>query len=506
MGHPPLAYLIDFLVQSRRDAERDEVELRRRDRAIGRRLASRGLDPRGQLLAWLDEVRTPPEVGRRTAAVQQAVQLVLVLAGLLLGAVAIRALLRYDGAEPVNVIGVLAVFVGLQLALVLALGLALLPGRVLRFVPGAQAFQEALPLLSPGQLLRFAERFLPQEYREAAQASLGRGAAHRRLLGRVQKWAVVLSAQGFAVAFNVGALAACLYLITFSDLAFSWSTTLELDAGHLHRLTTVLSAPWAWLFPQGRPSLELIEATRYFRFKEGVLPHAGPGGGDPAVLGGWWPFLLASMAFYGLGIRCALWALATWRYARAVDETLFGAPGVQDVWDRLGSELVQTRAEEPGVPEEEPPSGPWVGAQEIPPGSERPCSLLNWGQVDLPDEALSRLLRRETGFTASTVLHAGGANTLEEDQGAVAQIASAPGEGAVVIVVKAWEPAMLEFLDFLRDLRRVLGEGRPIVVAPVGHDGGGTAPPEEKDLAQWRNRARAAGDPWISVRPLGVAP
>ncbi|MDW7710528.1 MAG: DUF2868 domain-containing protein [Deferrisomatales bacterium] len=507
MEKPRLDHLIDFLVQLRRDADRDEVELRRRDRAIGRRLAPRGLSARAQLLAWLDEVRKPPEIGRRAAAVQRAAQVLLAAAGFVLGAGALRVLLRYDGTEPVNVIGVLAVFVGLQLALALALGLALLPPVVLRLLPGARALQEALPLLSPGQLLRLTDRFLPAEYRQAAQAALGRAAAHRKLFGRVQKWAVVFAAQGFAVAFNAGALAACLYLIVFSDLAFSWSTTLAFDAGYLHRLTTALSAPWAWLFPQGRPSLELIDATRYFRFKEGVLPHAGPGGGDPAVLGGWWPFLLGSLAFYGLGLRVALWAVARWRYACAVDAALFGVPDAQDVRDRLGSELVRTQAEEPEAGRAEPLAPPWGAGEETPPRVERPCTLVNWGQVDAPDPVLGELLLRELGLRAEAARHAGGSGSLEDDRRVADEIAAPRGGGAVAIVVKAWEPALLEFLDFLQDLRRLLGEGRPIVVAPVGRgDAGGLSAPLEADVAQWRTRVRAVGDPWLSVRPLGGGP
>ncbi|MDF1552343.1 MAG: DUF2868 domain-containing protein [Deferrisomatales bacterium] len=498
-----LAHLIDLLVQLHRDEDRDQEFLRHRDREIGRRLAPRGLDRRAQLLAWLNELPEPPGFGRRVAAVQGAVNGLLALAGLLVGWAAARVLLHYDGTQPVNVIHALAVFVGLQLLLVAALGVTLLPQRVARWVPGLRSLQEALGVLSPGRLRRLGERFLPQEVRRLMDAALGRGSAHQRLFGRMQKWALVTSAQGFAVAFNLGALAGCLYLVAFSDLAFAWSTTLNIQAIHLHGLTRALAAPWSWLLPQAEPSLALIEATRYFRFKEGVLPGfpaASPSG--PAVLGGWWPFLLAAIGCYGLLLRSLLLGIAGWRYRRAVEHTLLHAHGVQDLWDRLTSSLVETRAEQPEVAADlpAPATGP---AQALPLGG-RSCVLVNWAGVELNDEAAARLLRTEAGLEPGPARHAGGASSLEADQQVVADVVRDAGEGPVVILVKAWEPAMLEFLDFLGDLRRALGDGVPIAVMPVARDTAGTAAASpETDLEQWRSRAHSTGDPWLSVRALG---
>lgn len=503
MEQPALAYLVDLAVQMGRDVSQDESELRRRDRGVGLRLTGRELGPRGQVMAWLDEVAEPPRQGVRVVGALRLTQLLLGIAGLGLGWGAARALFHYDGTVPVNVVGVLAVFVGLQLLVVAALGLTLLPRGLLRFVPGARSLQDALSLLSPGQLWRFAERFLPQEYRQAAGAALARGAVHRRLFGRVEKWIVVRAAQVFAVAFNVGALAGCLYLVVFSDLAFTWSTTLNLDPNRMHRLTRFIAAPWAWLLPQASPSLHLIEATRYFRFREGLLPPAGPGGpAYPAVLGGWWPFLLAAMAFYGLAVRSILLGLAAWRCRRAVEYALLHTRGVGEVLDRLNSDLVETRAEGGEVAR----TGPALGTSAPDPfaGSGRQCVVVNWAGVDLSDGAAAQLVTGETGHAVILVTQAGGASDVEDDGRVVAELGAEPVDGPVVILVKAWEPAMLEFVDFVRDLRRALGEGRAVVVMPVGRGADGqVAPPEPRDRSQWQARMGAAGDPWVSVRPVG---
>lgn len=491
-----LAPLIDLLVQLRRDEDRDREFLRHRDRDIGRRLAPLGLDPRARLLAWLAALSETPDLGHRVAVVQRAGNGLLALVGLLVGWAAARVVLHYDGTQPVNIIHALAVFVGLQLLLVAVLCVTLLPRRATRWAPGLRTLQEAFSALSPGRLLRLGERFLPQEVRRLLAAAVGRGSAHQRVLGRVQKWALVGAAQWFGVAFNVGALIGCLYLIASSDLAFAWSTTLDVEATHLHRLTRGLAAPWAGWLPQAVPSLELIEATRYFRFKDGTLPGRPT---DPAVLGDWWPFLLAAITCYGLLLRTLLLGVAGWRFRRAVEYALLHAPGVQDLWDRLDSALVETRAAQPEAAGDVP--SPRAAHSGQPPLASRAGVLVKWAGVELDHGEAAQPLRQALGVEPRAAFRAGGTNSLEDDRNVIADVARDAGSGPVLILVKGWEPALLEFLDFLADLRRALGDGVPITVLPVGQAAaGGTAAPRPADLEQWRARAYSLGDPWLSVR------
>jgi len=74
--------------------------------------------------------------------------------------------------------------------------------------------------------------------------------------------ALALTAAGFVI----GALAAA------GALSFGWSTTLEVDALSVQHFTDALSIPCAWLCPEARPSLELLEATRFFRIAGGKTP------------------------------------------------------------------------------------------------------------------------------------------------------------------------------------------------------------------------------------------
>jgi hypothetical protein len=110
--------------------------------------------------------------------------------------------------------------------------------------PGCGLFQEVLAWLSPGQITRWLAKRLPEPLKGVAGDGWDKDGGKDPWVARMLKWAAMVSAQTFGVAFNVGALAAALYLVTFSDLAFSWSTTLSADIERGHRITSWLSAPW----------------------------------------------------------------------------------------------------------------------------------------------------------------------------------------------------------------------------------------------------------------------
>ncbi len=70
----------------------------------------------------------------------------------------------------------------------------------------------------------------------------------------------------------------------------------------------------------------------------------------------------------------------------------------------------------------------------------------------------------------------------------------------MLVVVKAWEPPMLEFVDFVRAVRAARGRHGAIVVVPVelANDNApaDAAPPS---LSVWRAALHAAADASVSV-------
>jgi len=492
-----LADLVDLVVQMQRDAGQPEVAVHRRDRALVGSLRPHAHQPRSLLTAWLDALRRTEAhlPGDSLSAVYRLQIVLLVLLGLAVGWGAAAAVYSYDGSRPVNVVQVLAVFVGAQLLLLLPLGVVMLPQRLTRLVPGFIAVQEALAWFSPGQLIRLLARWLPEKIREPLTSATHSGSPQSRQLGRVQKWAVLFPAQAFAIAFNLGALAGCLYLITFSDLAFAWSTTLEPNPEQVHRLTGVLSAPWAAFAPDAVPSLDLIGETLYYR-QTGVSEVS-----DPIRWGQWWPFLVASMISYGLLPRLVLLVLASVQLRRSLRCAFAEMPGVTVVLDRLTCELVSTQAISPEVPATTTSADPSLASSapaSLDPGE---LSVVNWSGLEVTDESLT--LQCQTAWSRQIigVHHAGGRRSISADEETIAALAASPASAGIALVVKAWEPPMMELFDFIRDIRQSAGPRRLIIVAPTGIQATGRlTAPQPADLARWEARLRRLQDPALAVR------
>jgi hypothetical protein len=488
-GESRLAYAVDLLVQLRRDTDCAEPALHRRDRALLPSAPAR-LTRSQLIIKWLDRLRSSgyPLPGATVATAFRIQLLALLIAGFVVGWGVTAALFHYDGERPINVVHVLAVLVGGQLLLLLLLGVVSLPRGISRIIPGLSVIQDILAWLSPGQITRLLARRLPGSVRGRLEDAAG-GWKWDALSGRILKWAALVSAQAFGVAFNLGALAAALYLVTFSDLAFSWSTTLDPDYDRGHRLTSVLSAPWSRWLPAAVPSRGLIESTLYYR-QTGIAPSE-----DPTRRGGWWPFLVASIAVYGLAPRGILLGLGWWRFRRTLREAMSHAAGVDSVVDRLTTEAISTQANEAEGADAETRGSISAADAAIRTGR---YWIINWSGVIIDPERLRGEFARRWGGTVIELLAAGASTT--SDEATIQRVTEARDNDGVIVIVKAWEPPMLDFLDFLDDLRRRMGNGRPLIVLLLGLNADGSVGAVRAgDAEQWRRRLGGLGDKELGV-------
>src|SRR5262249_58030196 len=66
------------------------------------------------------------------------------------------------------------------------------------------------------------------------------------------------------------------------------------------------------------------------------------------------------------------------------------------------------------------------------------------------------------------------------------------------LLVKAWEPPLSEFLDWLGELRAALGGELPIFVLPLAEgEGSALALAAGRDARIWSRCLDTAGDPWL---------
>ena len=518
MSHKPLsmlACLIDLDWQMHADADSDEATLHQRDRKIGLTLANLQRKRRVQVAAWLKALHETHDTtpGRQIMQAQRVITLALIVLGLLAGGSLAMHVFDYDGSRPVNVMYALAVMIGLQLVFLLLSIIVMLPSSWLRWVPGFGAVQDTLRLLSPGRLQGVIARFLPQAHRQRLELVMGQSKAHQARYGGIQRWAIFRWSQVFAVMLNLGALVVCLSLIVFKDLAFSWSSTLQIEPTAFHSWTQLLSTPWSALLSGAVPSLELVEATRYYSLERGVdqVPL------DAAKFGGWWAFLLMGIFCYGLLPRLLTLSVAQYRFSTAVNRALERSPGFEEVYDRLNRQWVETHSPEieeqiptpsvstvANVPET--PSEQIQGADgvDVPPSADTstPLRIVVWSTPIMTETQLTQQLGQCFQRTRTEVLEAGGARSLDEDLAVVSQLAKTEHHGPIVFVVKSWEPPLGEFGDFLEDVRREVGPDQLLTVTPVGHQGDSLTPPEMHHLAEWKRFVSTLGDPWLRVKPL----
>ncbi len=397
---------------------------------------------------------------------------------MLLGAGVAAAALAYDGTRPVNV-------------LVAALALAVLPlgFSVLSMVAmawptgggrggGAGGVEAEASPLTPGRwLVGLAARvpWLPALWREVLTRPLHGLAGERVLLGPTLRWWALSLSQVFGLGYAGGGLAMAVLLIATRDLAFGWGSTLELDPAKLHGAAEAA----VWFAPSLCPEAATVEATRTYRaesFRDAV---------DPRLFTAWWPWLLAVQAAYGLAPRLVLAGVAFGRRRAAVTAAAETWPGADAVRRRLREPVVTTR---PAAAAAGAPAPPSAAGTPDPPDPEEDAAdaavTLSWAEAPAPEDALP----------------VGGRRSLADDRAAVAaaadRAASAANGAAVRVHVKAWEPPVLEFTDFLADLRDALGRGRAVRVTPRVRGAG-----DAGDVTVWADRLAAAGDPWTRLDP-----
>jgi hypothetical protein len=494
-----LADLIDLEAQLARDRDVAAESLEARDRAL---LAGERLDParRGPLVArWLARVRAVERgrlfPGRTVASVLGGFRAALAILGLSLGWTAVSGVLRYEGAHPVNVWDFLLAFVFLQVVLVVLLLLSF-----------------ALPLAATGAPLRGALRGLlgavypwlvaagfAGERAEEWRAVWHRLRARRSLYHRIEPWVLLGLTQVFGVAFNVGALLALVRLVVFSDVAFSWGTTLvQFDAARFHSLVALLAAPFGWAFPDAVPSLALVEATRYSRL-DAAYHLAGAGrAAHPELVGGWWPFLVASLACYGLLPRLVTLLVARLRRAHLLARVPLDDVEVTRLVHRLAEPHVETAstAAQAAVPPWPPP----VATSEAPGGTR--CALVLWRDVP-PGPALEAAVR---AHTRCEVIGVGTAGGLEFQEGGGDWAPLLGASDRVVVAAEGWEAPDRSVLRFFGELRRAGGPRRHIQVLLLQANGEGVRPASSTQVAVWRDSLARLADPFLVAEPLREGP
>jgi hypothetical protein len=479
---------IDIPLWLEQDRDTDLRARLQRDRRLG--LDIRARQPLRRVRAWWQrlDVRDRPDAGHRLQRARILVGLTLASAGIVVGAGVTLAVFRYEGDYPVNVVAALALLAGLPFAMAL-LTLLLLPGRV----PGLRALQDAIAAINVGNLAtslfnRLARAVASDRRSDPTPFELGWPAARSGAAARFARWQLLYWSQWFGVCYSIGALSTAFLLVVFTDLAFGWSTTLDVEATRAQRIAEVIATPWAFWLPAAVPDAALVADSRYFRL-EGVPRTQIPAG----RLTGWWPFVLMALIVYGLLPRVLLLALARWRLAAATRALLLDDTAVRALLDRMDTAVLESSANGgDDAPDASPAVREGDGEVRI---AER-ARVLVWNRA-LDDAELERWRARWLGRGARQVVHAGG-RSIEADEAALDMLE--PNDHTMLLVLtKSWEPPMLDFIDFVGRLRDRVGRATSIVVVPVGLGG---EPPDALAVGTWRQALARHPDAGVYVQEL----
>jgi hypothetical protein len=185
-----------------------------------------------------------------------------------------------------------------------------------------------------------------------------------------------------------------------------------------------------------------------------------------------------------------LLTVSGWRLAAATRALLVDDPRVTALCDRMDSPVIETAATEPEYPHLFGTAPERIHA---PKGVDTGRAVIWSGSIDR--HAAAAYARSHFGIALGTVVEAGGDRPLSADRDALESITAANGS-TLVIFTRAWEPPLLEFLDYVSALRRNLGPRQSIVVVPVPETHDGVTPVE---YATWAKAVGQLADPHLYV-------
>lgn len=487
-----LADLINLNAALDADRNVDPDERKQRDRRIGLSLQPHRHKPGAQIRAWLHQQLSASERlrGQQGARLYHVLCVILILTGFVAGWGLASAVLFYDGRQPINIVNALVVLVLPQILLLLLWIFTVLPFRPVLFTSMSSVFG----FLNPGRLASHLADVMGAKDRSGLNMLWQ--SQQSAILMPATRWLFSFWSQLFAFSFNIGILAKALFLVSFSDLAFVWSTTLSVSDAGFHQLLVLLSTPWGVFIPDAVPALDLVTNSRYYRLDEVLTPEALTTQ-RAMMLGQWWPFLIAAVSCYGLLPRLLTLVISWSRFRHHVRNALVHLPGAPELLARMNSPLVSAAASQPdqalniaSLAVDQVPASPHYALR---------CPVIDWSQASVDNNTMNKWLA-SFGIEAVSLHDAGGCRSLTEDEALAVSLCESKPAG-LTILVKAWEPPMLEFLDFVRLLRQACGAGKAIVVLLLGDKG----VVNKLDRDTWQITLAQMSDPDLHIEVAGLS-
>jgi hypothetical protein len=392
--------------------------------------------PIEQLLKWLEmhySKLKKPLMSEIFSSYLYGITLSVVLIAFFIGIFSGIALLNYNGHAPVNVVYFIAMVVFLPLITMTLTLFSMLK---------AHKTKSVLVHLAPAYWLEKILSLLPSK--------VGENLDDVKINPLLANWIVIKRSQFVALFFSLGLLLSLLAIVATKDIAFAWSTTLDITPEAFHRFLETLAMPWKTWLPSAVPSLELIEQSQYFRLgdrlSEEMVSHA-------SKLGEWWKFLAISTLFYAIVLRFMMYLLSLFGLRRALKKSFLSLEGVSGLLSDMNEPIISSHAIRNSNDNR-------LSTQ----GDLQIIEKLDTSYDVVQGWAMSRegltVLNDSMKVITPMIVDVGGTNTLREDTEIIHK-----SKGEVLLYVKAWEPPTMDFMDYLDELILVVDK---VIVVPVG--------------------------------------
>lgn len=512
--------LIDFEIlvkDDRRLADSGAVDLRDRDSRFYRDLPSdsgaKSTNKSFLFHRWLTEQRRKrfpdgESIGEEVVSLFKLMAIGLFVAGFV-SAVALVTFLSNGGASgedgpDVNITYFNVVCIVFPLLLTLFGYWGVVASRFQR-LPKLPAFLRGFyaHLLEP--FLRWlSERIVSQD--TSLKAASVRGAIISQLKSRkgVLSLCISIWIQLFGLGYGVGLPVSSYFNLKFVSHDYGWQTSLESSPETLFERVSFYSLPWSWWKGEGigYPSLQQVEITEYTK-RDPLVKQP-----KEAWTAWSWFLILAGISYVAMPRLLLFWlSLRNLRLSLA-NET-FDNPLYDSLYERMlwkpvgwgvGGEDTDSdeEVEEGEISEVAEPEGQSV--KEIP----DVCLFVVPEDSSEPEiiEAATEFIGIERHWKITDTLII--PETEEGRDSFLSDVGSLLPEGGahrVILLEEIQVAPVLERIQFLKDLRKAIGEKPGIVVALLGLPSEkplGNAAPKVK-LTVWEESLRALGDPHLRV-------
>lgn len=414
-----------------------------------------------KLIKWYHEFMPKPikTISKRVKNYLSIASRIILILFFIIGLSAAGVLFKYDGSAPINTLPILVVFVLIPLTFLLA-------SLIFPYLN-----KEGTSFMTPffnwieGQVEKY---FLKHNSNSKQELKYNLEEFHLDFIEPII-YLFRKNYQKAAFGYVVGALLWMIVNVTTTDLAFSWSSTLEFKEDKIHQITSFMSTPWARIIPSATVDLKVVKMTRYYRADSSNIMDSSSGQ--------WWSFIFMSMVFYNLIPRSLFYFYYRWRFIKSLNESLCVTDTGYTILSLADDSIIVKSSDKPNF--------------EIYPESDVASSshktdyitLLLWNLSNLNEGLIPKKLNRKV----ISIHKIGGLDSTKNDKNIIEQIAkeSATHSNAnIVVFVKIWESPNLRLENILTKLVSINSKSR-INIIPLFEEENQLNPANKKN---WSSR------------------